>query len=101
MTSTETALTEISNSFMAAVGACRKHPELKGEMYKAYAPTFKRLSIEASAIMDHHLGFTNSFSRHLWPAMHLTDQGYLGREIASIAEEALQVIFGGDKSPST
>ncbi len=59
-----------------------------------FAPSFKRLALEASAILDAHFGLVNSFSRHLWPATQLDERGYLGRSIITVMAEAQQVIFG-------
>ncbi|RUU36350.1 hypothetical protein EOC93_25280 [Mesorhizobium sp. M6A.T.Ce.TU.002.03.1.1] len=80
----------IAGSFSELFAVCENYPD----NFKAYASTFKRLSIEASALIDHHFGPVNNFSQHLWPAMHMTQDGYLGRDVVSLSYEANQVIFG-------
>lgn len=108
MTSTETELVKITHAFYETFSVCEKYPDA----FQSFASTFKRLSIEASALIDRHFGPVNNFSQHLWPAMHMTQQGYLGRDVVSLAHEANQVIFAainhirregllGSKEPTT
>ncbi len=89
MTSTETELIKITDDFYEAFRVCQNYPDA----FQSYASTFKRLSIEASALIERHFGPVNNFSQHLWPAMHMTQQGYLGRDVVSLSYEANQVIF--------
>jgi hypothetical protein len=90
MKSVEVELADIASSISKTFSACMKDIPY----HRIYASTFKRLTIEASVLIDLQLGLGNSFSQHLWPAMHLNESGYLGRDVISVAAEALQVING-------
>jgi hypothetical protein len=61
-------------------------------MEAASAGTFKRLSLEAEALLNQRFGVLNQFTVHLYDAVRLTEQGRYGRTVLDVAIEAHAVL---------